>query len=246
MVEQLKNPLIPAKRGRPSKTAPVVVDGVTVITGEEKARIRELVTGIESDGDKARRLMMSALEKHFELGKIIDGIIPRLNAGKAASAALIAEYTQIPVRQVNLDLKIFKQFKDKPELMANITMREVTAMISDGAEKRGGREDSTGERVQYMIPAGQLQFNEESFGLPPLSGVAMDTYRVQLDKQNGTLYLLQKGAPSAVPLGTLTVETPKDAAMQDAYERLMSETQCAVERYYAVIEQERRREDGAA
>lgn len=240
---ELKNPLVPAKRGRPSKTAPVVYDNVTVITSEERSRINELVTGIASDGEKAHRLLLSAVQKHFELGGIIAQVVARLPAGKAASAKLVEQWTGIPERQVNLDLKIYKRFKDKTELLEGLTMRDVAAIVSDAVPRATEKKERV--QVHYGLPEGQMQFPDESFALPPLSGVRLDTFRVHSDPYTGNLWLLQDGQAGAVPIGSLTVEQPKDAVMKDAYSRLLAETQCAVERYYAVIEQEHR-EEGAA
>jgi hypothetical protein len=57
------------------------------------------------------------------------------------------------------------------------------------------------------------------------------------------MYLLKKGWNIPIQVVNFTVEEPKNVAEQTAYDRLIDETQGAVERYYATIE---RRDKGNA
>ena len=40
-----------------------------------------------------------------------------------------------------------------------------------------------------------------------------------------------------IPVGGLTVDQPHNETMKAAYNELLDQTQCALERYYALIEQ---------
>lgn len=240
---ELKNPITDEiapqpKRGRPSKSAPVYVDNVMVLSGEEHARINELMTGIVADTDKIQKLMLSTAERYFGMGAIIEMALKRAPASKAATKADVERWTQIPVRKVTVALKVYHQFKAAPQLIRNLSMRDVYLLIGDKPEN--GRKET--EKVQYSLPREPELFDEE-FGLPTLSGVELRDYRLHADEHEGKFYLLKKGFGHAVPVAQLTVEQPKNTVQEDAYRKFMSDTQVALERYYLVLENSREEED---
>lgn len=242
---ELKNPITEEiaaqpKRGRPSKSAPVYVDNVMVLSGEEHARINELVTGIVSDTDKIQKLAISTAERYFEMGEIIEQALRRAPAARAATKADVERWTSIPVRKVTVALKVYHQFREAPQLIKNITMRDVYLMIGDKQES--ARKES--EKIQYSLPRSPELFDDE-FGLPTLSGVELKDYRLHADEHEGKFYLLKKGFGHAVPVAQLTVEQPKNAAQEAAYKIFMSDTQVALERYYLVLEKNKEEEDEA-
>ena len=247
MEGQLKNPLtqetaLPAKRGRPSKTAPVYDGDVMVLSSDERARINELVTGITADTGKIHKLMLSTARRYFELGGIILDAIRRFPASKAPTTEMVEKWTQIPARKVTTALKVYKHFKEAPELLEGLSMRDVALMIGDKNSGTGGTKEKTG-KLQYACPAGPQLFDSEDFGLPTLSGIELDMFRVRMDKSHGDMYLLKKGWNIPIQVVNFTVEEPKNVAERTAYDRLIDETQGAVERYYATIE---RRDKGNA
>lgn len=240
---QLKNPItlempLPAKRGRPSKSAAVYSDGVLVLSSDERTRINELVTGISADTGKIQRLMISTAQRYFELGGIIFEAIRRAPASSAVTTKLVEQWTQIPARKVTTALKVYKHFKEKPELLEQLTMKDLTRMIGDDGRTESGEK---GKKVQYALSDGPSLFNNDDFGMPTLSGIELDTFRLRMDRSRGDMYLLKKGWNMPIQVVNFTVEQPKTPDVATAYAKLFDETQAALERYYAVIEQAEKR-----
>ncbi len=217
------------------KILPVVVGGVEVVTAEERRRLEELSGGIREDGEKIVRLMMGAVQKHFEMGKIISVCMDRIPLGKKerggkSPADFIAGETGIPSRTITKAFKIYRMFKDCPELIENLTMRDATALIADR------REGEKPERLAYTVPEGQLEFDDSDFAVAPLSGTHLEMFRLHADENTGKMYLIKKGFNVPVLAGILTVDPPADEIEKSAYRQLLEETQIAMEKYYSVVE----------
>ena len=221
------------KRGRPAKNAPVYDDDNNlIITSEERETINEIVEDIRHTAKKVEALMVSAAQNYFNLGEILE------RASKKATCSMTAaKYeakTGIPARMVSTAFKIYKEFADNPEGLNGLTMREIAMRIG---EKKESDEGETSP-VQYNLPEGQLEYsNEFDFGLPTLSGIELTNYRLHADTKSGNFFLLSKKDKLPIPVGGLTVDQPHNETMKAAYNELLDQTQCALERYYALIEQ---------
>ncbi|MBQ7753811.1 MAG: hypothetical protein IJR80_09200 [Treponema sp.] len=221
------------KRGRPAKNAPVYDDDNNlIITSEERETINEIVEDIRHTAKKVEALMVSAAQNYFNLGEILE------RASKKATCSMTAaKYeakTGIPARMVSTAFKIYKEFANNPDGLTGLTMREIAMRIG---EKKESDEGETSP-VHYNLPEGQLEYsNEFDFGLPTLSGIELTNYRLHADTKSGNFFLLSKKDKLPIPVGGLTVDQPHTEAMKAAYRELMTETQCLLERYYALIEQ---------
>lgn len=221
------------KRGRPAKNAPVYDDDNNlIITSEERETINAIVDDIKHATKKAETLLLSAAQNYFDLGMILDRA-----ARKATCSMTTAKYeakTGIPARMVSTAFKVYSKFADNPDSIKGLTMREVAMFIGEKKESDGGETSP----VQYNLPEGQFlkNFNED-FGMPTISGVDLQKYRLHTDIQSGKFFLLSKDSGAAIPMGSLLVDQPHTDTMKTAYQKLMLETQCLLERYYALIEQ---------
>ena len=221
------------KRGRPAKNAPVYDDDNNlIITSEERETINEIVDDIKHATKKAETLLLSAAQNYFDLGMILDRA-----ARKATCSMTTAKYeakTGIPARMVSTAFKVYSKFADNPDSIKGLTMREVAMFIGEKKESDGGETSP----VQYNLPEGQFlkNFNED-FGMPTISGVDLQKYRLHTDIQSGKFFLLSKDSGAAIPMGSLLVDQPHTDTMKTAYQKLMLETQGLLERYYALIEQ---------
>ena len=221
-----------------SKSGPVLIDGKVVITAEERERLNELAFGIKSDGEKIHRLMMKAAQRHFEMGKILDACIGKLRG--LPTMAKLEQATGLSQHLCSTALKIYKHFKDEiykhfkdaPELLEGLTMRDVAALISPPKDK-----GEKPHKPDYALPSGQLEFCEDSFGRPTLSGINMNNYRI-VDGDQGRLYVLKRGVNIPVPVSQMTINPPDkdDVVMSEAYRELMNTTQCALEKYFSIME----------
>ena len=219
------------KRGRPSKTAAVYVNNVLIATEAEREEINSLANQIDISITKAKKHITDAVISHFDLGAIIETkILPRWT-GKC-TANDIAEKLQLSAKMVLDATKIYKGFKDNREALEGMAVSTALAFL------REQKKVEKGEKVQYSLPSGQIGFDEEdSFGMPTISGIELNTYRFRTSK-DGKFYLLHKGFPTAIPVASVTVDQPKTPAQQMAYDNMMNQTQKAFEEYYAAIEAE--------
>lgn len=235
-MSELLNPLMEnmdniPKRGRPSKTAAVYVNNVLIATEAEREEINSLANQIDVSITKAKKHITDAVLSHFALGEIIETkILPRW-CGKC-TANDVAEKLQLSAKMVLDATKIFKGFRENPEALQGMAVSAALAFL------REQKKIEKGEKVQYALPSGQIGFDEEdSFGLPTISGIELNTYRFRTSK-DGKFYLLHKGFPTAIPVASVTVDQPKTPAQQMAYDNMMTQTQKAFEEYYAAIEAE--------
>lgn len=231
-MSELLNPLMEntPRRGRPSKTAAVYIDGVLVVKESEREEINNLAAQIDTSITKAKKHITDAVISHFALGEIIETkILPRW-VGKC-TAQEVAEKIQIPAKVVLDASKIYKGFKDNREALEGMAVSTALAFL------REQKKVEKTEQVQYTLPSGQVGYNEdESFGLPTASGIPLSTYRFRA--KDGKFYLLHKGFPTAIPVASVTVDQPKTPSQQMAYDNMMVQTQKAFEEYYATIEAE--------
>ena len=221
------------KRGRPAKNAPVFDDDNNlIITSEERETINAIVDDIRHTAKKVEALMVSAAQNYFNLGEILE------RASKKATCSMTAaKYeakTGIPARMVSTAFKIYKEFANNPDGLTGLTMREIAMRIG---EKKESDEGETSP-VHYNLPEGQLEYTGDyDFGLPTMSGIELSSYRLHADTKNGNFFLLSKKDKIPIPIGGLTVDQPHNDTMKAAYNELLVQTQCALERYYALIEQ---------
>lgn len=231
-MSELLNPLMEntPRRGRPSKTAAVYIDGVLVVKESEREEINNLAAQIDTSITKAKKHITDAVISHFALGEIIETkILPRW-VGKC-TAQEVADKIQIPAKVVLDASKIYKGFKDNREALEGMAVSTALAFL------REQKKVEKTEQVQYALPSGQVGYNEdESFGLPTASGIPLSTYRFRA--KDGKFYLLHKGFPTAIPVASVTVDQPKTPSQQMAYDNMMVQTQKAFEEYYATIEAE--------
>lgn len=231
-MSELLNPLMEntPRRGRPSKTAAVYIDGVLVVKESEREEINNLAAQIDISISKAKKHITDAVVSHFALGEIIETrILPRW-VGKC-TAQEVAEKIQIPAKVVLDASKIYKGFKDNREALEGMAVSTALAFL------REQKKVEKTEQVQYALPSGQVGYDEdESFGLPTASGIPLTTYRFRA--KDGKFYLLHKGFPTAIPVASVTVDQPKTPSQQMAYDNMMVQTQKAFEEYYATIEAE--------
>lgn len=231
-MSELLNPLMEntPRRGRPSKTAAVYIDGVLVVKESEREEINNLAAQIDISISKAKKHITDAVVSHFALGEIIETrILPRW-VGKC-TAQEVAEKIQIPAKVVLDSSKIYKGFKDNREALEGMAVSTALAFL------REQKKVEKTEQVQYALPSGQVGYDEdESFGLPTASGIPLTTYRFRA--KDGKFYLLHKGFPTAIPVASVTVDQPKTPSQQMAYDNMMVQTQKAFEEYYATIEAE--------
>lgn len=224
----VQNPVKVAGKGRPAKDAAVYIGGVLVMSSADHGKFNTLAGELIKDGKKLEELVFSAVKKHFALGKIVSAAAEKLPRGFTNKD--LAEALKVPAGTIGTSYRVYRKFKDCPEALEGLTLRDVAALISDRKPAEGaGR-----ERVEYSLPVGQLEDLSDSFGLPTLSGVRLESHRLRYNQ--GEFYLIRKGFNVPLPVVRMTVEQPRSESMEGAFSLMRDEVQKALERYYKACE----------
>ena len=224
----VQNPVKVAGKGRPAKDAAVYIGGVLVMSSADNGKFNALAGELIKDGKKLEELVFSAVKKHFALGKIVSAAAEKLPRGFTNKD--LAEALKVQAGVIGTSYRVYRKFMDCPEALEGLTLREVAALISDRKPGEGaGR-----ERVEYSLPVGQLEDLSDSFGLPTLSGVRLESHRLRYNQ--GEFYLIRKGFNVPLPVVRMTVEQPRSESMEGAFSLMRDEVQKALERYYKACE----------
>ena len=226
----VKNPVKVAAKGRPAKDAAVYIGGVLVMSSADHGKFNTLAGELVRDGKKLEELVNSAVKKHFALGEIVTAAAEKLPRG--ATNKDLADALKVPQNLIGTSFRVYRKFRDYPEALEDLTFREVAALISE----RKPAEGSGRERIEYSLPVGQLEDLADSFGLPTLSGVRLESHRLRYNQ--GEFYLIRKGFNIPLPVVRMSVEQPRNETMEGAYALMRDEVQKALERYYKACEEE--------
>lgn len=224
----VKNPVKVAAKGRPAKDAAVYIGGVLVMSSADHGKFNTLAGELVRDGKKLEELVNSAVKKHFALGEIVTAAAEKLPRG--ATNKDLADALKVPQNLIGTSFRVYRKFRDYPEALEDLTFREVAALISE----RKPAEGSGREKIEYSLPAGQLEDLSDSFGLPTLSGVRLESHRLRYNQ--GEFYLIRKGFNVPLPVVRMTVEQPRSESMEGAFSLMRDEVQKALERYYKACE----------
>lgn len=224
----VQNPVKVAGKGRPAKDAAVYIGGVLVMSSADHGKFNTLAGELVRDGKKLEELVNSAVKKHFALGEIVTAAAEKLPRG--ATNKDLADALKVPQNLIGTSFRVYRKFRDYPEALEDLTFREVAALISE----RKPAEGSGREKIEYSLPAGQLEDLSDSFGLPTLSGVRLESHRLRYNQ--GEFYLIRKGFNVPLPVVRMTVEQPRSESMEGAFSLMRDEVQKALERYYKACE----------
>lgn len=224
----VQSPVMVAGKGRPAKDAAVYIGGVLVMSSADHGKFNTLAGELVRDGKKLEELVNSAVKKHFALGEIVTAAAEKLPRG--ATNKDLADALKVPQNLIGTSFRVYRKFRDYPEALEDLTFREVAALISE----RKPAEGSGREKIEYSLPAGQLEDLSDSFGLPTLSGVRLESHRLRYNQ--GEFYLIRKGFNVPLPVVRMTVEQPRSESMEGAFSLMRDEVQKALERYYKACE----------
>lgn len=229
----------PVKRGRPAKNAAVYTEnGTLVLTAEEHAWINDLNREIDRLMESIKQNIQDAVLRMFDLGAIL---YKMATLDTSLTYTACAELTGTERHRASNAFRTYKKFQNNLGQLADMTMRELLSIIQVKRlpdAKDGGTET---HQIQYAsLPGGGEEAARESFGIAPLSGALLLRHRIRANPQDGKYYLLEEGCGAAIPIASLSVDMPQNAEQQAAFREMQDEIQCAMERYYAVIEQDGR------
>lgn len=227
-MKNLLDPIVPAKRGRPSKNAAVYIGGVLAIKEDERVYINSLVKEIALKLTEAEEKIKGIVKNYYLIGKFLYEVVqPRCRF----TDAQIAEALHCSVDFIRRGIIIYKFFRNCPESLEGLKLTEALAFIKEAKHKEKS------EVIQYALPKDDEDVCLQEFGLPTLSGIRLNNYRLRAS-EDGNLYLIQKGISAALPVANITVLAPKTTTQELAYKKMMEKTQAAFEEYYSVIERE--------
>lgn len=206
--------------------------GTLLLTEEERAELNAANREFERAADGLERTVRYALLKLYEMGRLFDVMEDR---DPSLTFLRTAELTGINRNRVSAAKRTWRKFCGSPEAMQGLAVADVMRMIAERPARSA--DGAAGRQVRYAAPPqADDGYVRESFGIAPLSGAPLGKYRIRADPQEGKFYLLQEGFGAALPIASLSVDEPRDAEQQAAFREMQDEIQCAMERYYAVIE----------
>lgn len=220
----------PAKRGRPRKDAPIVLNGVELLSSEERelhnAEVADLHANFKKMDDAAKEIIlilhsigqrMETIQgRYFEKLKVDDfvqhlGITPQeCRAAKCVYLAAKAEPAFL--EQAQLDgltslSKIIKYFKKESE-------KELPAPVE--------------------FPQQSADW-ETASKLPLKSSCNLARYRIRAEPTDGRFYVYHND-DTPYPILDLSVEVPRNFQQETAFEKMRDKIQVALEEYYSIIE----------
>ena len=230
-----ENTPAPARRGRPAKkvknSAVYSDSGILVLTAEDHARLNDLNWEIDGLLACIEQHTRTAVQRLFEIGKLFWDM---MDLDVMLKIKTCAELTGTEYHRASIAVRTYKKFCSSPEQLEAMTMSELMPLLRVKSLPEG---DEDARQIQYApTPTGGEEVARESFGIAPLSGVELRRYRIRANSQNGKYYLLEKECGAAIPIASLSVDTPQNAEQQAAFREMQDEIQCAMERYYAIIE----------
>lgn len=214
-------------------TSPTVIDGQVFCTAEQREELYVICERLAKTANEITKLARTAAMDFYKIGEWLFARIleqPRGCNAKKLCASL-PEELHISYDTICKALKIYKQFSNNPELIKDLSAKEVLGCISS---KKPGAKAQVIEHYK-KDEENQLEFDEdEFFSLPTLSGIELQGSRFAT--QGNELYIIRKGFNRAEPIAVMHTFVPEDAEMQTAYNQMMAGIQRATETYFAFAE----------
>lgn len=209
----------------------VVIGGYLVFNSEQVSRIKSCFVRIAKNGEKITSLMKSSVEDYFEAGEILFKAVLELPC--KVNYKMLADSTGITPIQVSNALKIYKYFKDAPELMDNLTMKDAVRLIC-GKEKADGKEEK--QKITWNQDAGQMEFDwEQVFQKPTASHLELQDVRFE-NPDNLSLWMIKRGSNFPVKYCEFYADPPKDPVLKIEHDNMMKEIQASVEKFFKAKE----------
>lgn len=194
-------------------------------------RVKELISGIDADGEKIIKIFKSTAQRYFEIGEILYNWI--LDYRGKINIKITSDIFGIPTNRVSTGLKIYKLFKDNAELLENLSLQEAMKLLR---EKSGQNEPHN--RIAYEDDENQLELDwEEIFTHKPIAKVKLENYRINAPNEN-ELWLIKRGINNPIKIVDVFVVPTEDDSVKNAHREMIKKIQAATEEFYSVYEKE--------
>lgn len=216
-------------------SAPTLIGGQVFCTAEQREELYAICERLSSTGRKLIELTKSAALDYFKMGEWLFARLEECayNTSARELQKALPEELHLSYETICKALKIYRHFAERPDLLADLTLRECMKLITDGAKK------DTKQLVQYQEEdeENQLEFDaDEFFSLPTLSGVQLENTRFAT--QDNELFVIRKGFGHPERIAVVYADMPEDVKLQTAYNQMMANIQRETEKYFAIVERQ--------
>lgn len=222
----------PAKRGRPRKDAPLVLDNVELLSGEERAQHYRDVADLHRGMKQLRQTVQ-------ELARTLCSIGQRMAEmqGRHFGKLKVEDYTrllEISSAECRAAKCVYLATLDNPDFLRSDDAQDFTSVAQVLKHFRRPQEERK-ELPQVQYPASPAPQWSPAEGLPCKSGARLNRYRIRAEPTDGQFYVYHND-DVPYPAVSLAVEVPRNFQQETAFERMRDKIQVALEEYYSVVE----------
>lgn len=217
----------------------IYINGIPFLSTDKVKEIKLTWKGIEATGDKITELLASAVQRYFGTGDILYNAA--INYRGKINIKIIADATGLDAHKVSTSIKIYTTFKDNPDMLKSLTLKDAVKFIAGPKENENGGRKS----IAYGGDGSQPELDwEEAFMRKPLAKVTLEDYRIDAPNSH-ELWIVKRGLKFPTKMLEVTLGDETDAGMKLAYDEFMKKTQMAAEEYLSAKEHFQKSTGGA-
>ena len=229
---ELEPVLVPAKRGRPRKDSPLMIDNVELLSGEERAQHYRDVAELHRGMKQLRQTVRDLTKTLCSIGQRMAEI-----QGRYFGKLKVEDYTrllEISPAECRAAKCVYLAELNSPGFLDSDDVQDFTSVAQVLRYFRTPQEERK-ELPQVQYPAAPAPQWSQTETLPCKSGARLNRYRIRAEPTDGQFYVYHND-DAPYPAVSLGVEIPRNFQQETAFERMRDKIQVALEEYYSVVE----------
>lgn len=221
---------VPAKRGRPRKDAPIVLNGVELLSSEERemhnAEVADLHSSFKKMDDAAKEIIL-----------ILHSIGQRMETiqGRYYEKLKVDDYVQhlgITAQECRAAKCVYLAAKEDSQFMRQAKLDGLTSLSKIIKYFKKDAVKELPSPVEF--PQTPTDWDTAS-KLPQKSNCNLGRYRIRAEPTDGNFYVYHND-DTPYPVVNLSVEVPRNFQQETAFGKMRDKIQVALEEYYSIIE----------
>lgn len=222
--------LPPAKKGRPRKDAPLMLNNTEVLTSEERAQHYKDLAAMRTSFKKIREAVKDLARVLHSIGLRMEEIQGRyFEKVKVEDYVRLLEITPSECRAAKC---VYLTTLEDPHFLESPDVEDFTSIGKVLKYFRKERDKSLPSPVEF--PQSTPDW-EQVQKLPNKSSARLQRYRIRAEPTDGQFYVYHND-DAPYPVVNMTVEIPRNFQQETAFEKLRDKIQIALEEYYSIIE----------
>jgi len=227
-----------SRKALADRTGPVKIQGRLFLGARDAQKVAARFAEIAEHEKSAVKLFVKTAQAYFDAGGILAAALRGWNY-KAARITVkaVSDASGFQERRIACALKIFRSFEHSPDAIGGLSLRDALRLIAPpqpSGEEGYNRIDLGGDPGQLRLDFGEL------FELPAAACRALQSYRTVADMLTEIIavHKAKNGQLTSRRFMHFCEDIPQSKALRYAYETMSLETQAAIEKYLAAVEQE--------